>query len=216
MDREEGQGKQMKADLAKVLIAGAVALGLAGCAEYGGKMASGGTMASGDDDPVELVLGTDGIKSPLFGMGNGLSAAVALNAKGVAVFNYATKGTKDNLKRLTKKKRAINLAAVLARGLGKSKLRAKVQGVATLGSTKKNPDWVILVVRPKPPKGVSRKQYEDAIYNLVLALQDKKTEKMMGKVWKRWSPQPNPFVFENVGVKLHPGAIRAYKKLGRL
>ena len=200
----------MKANFAKVLIAGVLAVGLVGCAGSGGQ--SGGQ----SDNPVELVLGTDGIKSPLFGMGNGLSTAMALNAKGVAVYNYATKGTKDNLKRLTKKKRAINLAAVLAKGLGKSKLRSKVQGVATLGSTKKKPDWVILVVRPKPPKGVSKKQYENAIYNLVLALQNKKTKKLMGKSWKRWAPQPNPIVFKNVGVKMHPGAVRAYKKLGRL
>ena len=55
----------------------------------------------------------------------------------------------------------------------------------TLGSTKKKPNWVVLVVRPKPPKGVPKAQYEGAIYQLMKALTSKKTMKLMKKHWQR-------------------------------
>ena len=68
-------------------------------------------------ETVELVLGSDKIKTKnkIFDLGMGLAAAVALNAEGVAGFNYATKGSKDNLKRITAKKRASTLPSFPAR-----------------------------------------------------------------------------------------------------
>ena len=185
------------------LLAAVAMLGFAGCAEETASSGGGG-------DPVELVLGTDSEKSPLFGMGNGIATAVALGAEGVAVYNYSTKGAKDNLKRISKKKRAINLAAVPLRALEKSKNRNKVQGLMMLGSTRKKPDWVALVVRPKPPKGVSKEAYNAAIAQLVKALNSKATRKLMKKHWKRWAPNRATSVFESAGVKVHPAVAKAY------
>ncbi len=194
----------MKMKTITTLLAAVAMLGLAGCAAE--TASSGG----GGDDPVELVLGTDSEKSPLFGMGTGIANAIALGAKGVAVFNYSTKGAKDNLKRITKKKRAINLAAVPLRALEKSKNRKKVMGLMMLGSTRKKPDWIALVVRPKPPKGVSKARYNAAIAELVKALNSKATRKLMKKHWKRWAPNRAANVFESAGVKVHPAVAKAY------
>lgn len=198
----------MKMKTITTLLAAVAMLGLAGCAAE--TASSGG----GGDDPVELVLGTDSEKSPLFGMGTGIANAIALGAKGVAVFNYSTKGAKDNLKRITKKKRAINLAAVPLRALEKSKNRKKVMGLMMLGSTRKKPDWIALVVRPKPPKGVSKARYDNAIYQLVKALNNKKSRKVIKKAWKRWAPNRNQALFKIVGLKYHAAATRAFKDLG--
>lgn len=200
--------KDMKTRKITTLLAAVAMLGFAGCAEQTAKSGGGG------GDPVELVLGTDGTKSPLFAMGNGIATAIALNAEGVAVFNYSTKGSKDNLKRLTKKKRAINLAAVSLGALEKFKDRNKVLGIMTLGSTRKKPDWVVLVVRPKPPKGVSKARYDNAIYQLVKALNNKKSRKVIKKAWKRWAPNRNQALFKIVGLKYHAAATRAFKDLG--
>ena len=194
---------KMKMKTSKVLLTAAMIAGLLGSA-----------LQAAAAGPVELVFGTDKIKSKLFKMGVGLSAAIALNADGVVVFNYSTKGSKDNLKRLTAKKRAINLAVVSGKALKNAKQRDKVLAVMTLGSTKKKPDWVVLVVRPKPPKGVSKARYEGAIYQLVKALTSKKTMKLMKKHWKRWAPQRNAVALKNIGVKYHAGAIKAFKEMG--
>ena len=160
------------------------------------------------------MLGTDSNDSDLFKMGNVLATAVALNTDAVAVYNYSTKGSKDNLKRIAKKRRAINLAAVTLKALEKFKKRKAVQGVVMLGSTRKNPDWVALVVRVKAPKGISKQAYEEAIYQLVKVIYSKKTRKMMKKSWKRWAPNRATVIFKSVGVKLHPGALRAFADLG--
>ncbi len=200
----------MKTKTIKTLLAAVGIVALAGCAQQAATSGGGG----GGGDPVELVLGTDGIKSKLFALGNGIATAVALNADGVEVYNYATKGSKDNLKRITKKKRAINLAAVRLKALEKSKLRKKVMGVMTLGSTRKNPDWVVLVVRPKPPKGVAKKTYDNAIYQLVKALYNKKSNKVIKKAWGRWAPNRNAVILKSAGVKYHPAALKALTELG--
>lgn len=204
----------MKMKTLTTLLAAIAMLGFSGCAEESAKSGGASAAKSGGGDPVELVLGTDKTSSPIFAMGNGLATAVALSSDSVSVFNYSTKGTKDNLKRITKKKRAINLAAVMLRGLEKSKLRKKVMGLAMLGSTRKNPDWVALVVRPKPPKGVSKARYNAAIANLVKTLYSKSTRKLMKKHWKRWAPNRATVVFKSVGVEIHPAALKVYKELG--
>ena len=199
----------------RILISATVIAGLVVGVQVVGVQVAGAQQASAAEN-VELVLGSDKIKTKnkIFELGNGLAAAVALNAKGVAVFNYATKGSKDNLKRITAKKRAINLAIVSGKVLKKDKKRGKVLGLMTLGSTKKKPDWVVLVVRPKPPKGVSKKDYNNAIYRLVKALTGKKATKMLRKSWKRWAPQRNPIALKNIGVKVHPSAVKAFNEMG--
>ena len=50
---------------------------------------------------VELVIGTGNIKGNLFAAGNAISIASALNGKGFKIYNYGTKGGKDNIKRVT-------------------------------------------------------------------------------------------------------------------
>ena len=98
--------------------------------------------------------------------------------------------------------------------LEKFKGRKNVLGIMTLGSTRKNPDWVVLVVRPKPPKGVSKAQYNNAIYQLVKALNNKKSRKVIKKSWKRWAPNRNQALFKTVGLKYQAAAARAIKDLG--
>ena len=102
----------------KVLISAAMIAGLV----FGVQIA--GAQQASAAETVEFVLGSDKIKTKnkIFDLGMGLAAAVALNAEGVAIFNYATKGSKDNLKRITAKKRAINLAIVSGKVLKKDKM----------------------------------------------------------------------------------------------
>ena len=194
----------MKIKYLGILVA-AASLALGGCAEIGGGGDGG--------DPVELVIGTDSNTSDLFKMGNGLATAVALNSDALAVYNYATKGSKDNLKRIAKKKRAINLAAVRLKELETLKKRQAIEAVVMLGSTRKNPDWVALVVRARAPKGVSKEAYKNAIYELVKVIYSEKARKTMQKSWKRWAPNRAAAIFESVGIKYNAGAIQAFNEL---
>ena len=55
---------------------------------------------------------------------------------------------------------------------------------------------------------------EEVIYQIVKYVFTKKTKKYMKTVYKSWNPKPGLSVFKNAGVKMHPGALRAYKELG--
>ena len=158
------------------------------------------------DGPVELVIGTGSTKSKLFAMGNGVATAVALNGQGVSVYNYATKGAKDNLKRISKKKRAINLAAVPAKALAKAdaKQLKEISGLMALGSDMG--DTVLLVVRNKAPKGVSKADYAKAVGNVVAVLKSAAAAKLIKREWPGWSPGSGADAFKAAGVKLHAAA----------
>ena len=87
---------------------------------------------------MELVIGTGNIKGKLFAAGNAISVASVLHGKGVKVYNYGTKGGKDNIKRISKKKRAINFGLVSAKDLGKAKKKQlkAIRGLMAVGKAK--------------------------------------------------------------------------------
>ncbi|MEE8332871.1 MAG: hypothetical protein V3R85_03400 [Alphaproteobacteria bacterium] len=158
------------------------------------------------DGQIELVIGTGSIKGKIFAMGNGVATAVALGGKGVAIYNYATKGAKDNLKRISKKKRAINLAAVPAKSLAKAgaKQLKAISGLMSLGTHKG--DTVLLVVRNKAPKGVSKSAYAKAVGEVVAVLNSAAAAKMIKREWSGWSPASGAGAFKSAGVKRHAAA----------
>ena len=55
---------------------------------------------------------------------------------------------------------------------------------------------------------------EDVIYQIVKYVYSAKNEKYMKTVYKSWNPKAGIAAFKNAGVKMHPGALRAYKELG--
>ena len=139
---------------------------------------------------MELVLGTGSIKGNLFAAGNAISIASVLQGKGVKVYNYGTKGGKDNIKRIAKKKRAINFGFVTAADLGKAK-----------GKT------VLLIVRNKAPKKVSKEAYAAAVAQVVSILKSKKGVSRVKAAWKGYTPSSAAADFKAAGVKLHKAAI---------
>ena len=56
----------------------------------------------------------------------------------------------------------------------------------------------------------------DVIYQIVKYTFSKKTDKYMKTVYKSWNPEPGIEAFKNAGIKMHPGALRAYKELGMM
>ena len=156
---------------------------------------------------MELVLGTGDIKGSLFAAGNAISIASVLQGKGVKVYNYGTKGGKDNIGRLSKKKRAINFGLVTAADLGKAKpkqLKA-IRGLMAVGKDKGK--TVLLIVRDKAPKKVSKKAYAAAVAQVVGILKSKKGMARVKAAWKGYSPSSGAADFKAAGVKLHKAAI---------
>ena len=156
---------------------------------------------------MELVLGTGSIDGKLFAAGNAISIASVLQGKGVKVYNYGTKGGKDNIKRISKKKRAINFGLVTAADLGKAKpkqLKA-VSGLMAIGKAKGK--TVLLIVRNKAPKKVSKEAYAAAVAQVVAILKSKKGMARVKSAWKGYSPSSGAADFKAAGVKLHKAAI---------
>jgi hypothetical protein len=158
-------------------------------------------------DDIELILGSGNTSGPAFAVGNGISTAVVLNANGVKVYNYGTKGDKDNLKRIAGKRRPINLALVTAKGLAKGKkaeLKA-VSGVMAVGSVKGGP--LLLIARNKAPKGLSSGDYDAALGQVVKALKNPKSAKVLMGAWKGWKPSSGESHFKAAGIKLHKASM---------
>ena len=156
---------------------------------------------------LELVVGTGGTSSAAFSAGNGMSIASVIHGKGIKIYNYGTKGDKDNIKRLTKKKRAINLAIVSAKGLAKANDKQKkgMRGLIALGKAKG--DTILLIVRNKAPKGVSKDRYSLAISEVVRVLKDTKAGKVIEKEWRDWSVSSGESALKAAGVKRHEAAL---------
>lgn len=155
---------------------------------------------------IELVLGTDKIDGELFAAGTAISVASALQAKGVKIFNYSTKGGKDNIGRISKKKRAINLGLVTAKDLAKAKgkqLKA-ISGLLAMGQAKGQ--TVLLIVRDKAPKKVSKGDYARAVAEVVRVLKSARTAKMVKQKWPNFAPSSGAADFKAAGVKLHKAA----------
>jgi hypothetical protein len=158
-------------------------------------------------DDIELVLGTDKIDGELFAAGTAISIASALEAKGMKIFNYSTKGGNDNIKRISKKKRAINLGLVTAKDLAKAsgKQLKAISGLLAMGKAKGQ--TVLLIVRNKAPKKVSKGDYAKAVAEVVRVLNSARTAKMVKQKWPSFSPSSGAAEFKAAGVKLHKAAM---------
>lgn len=156
---------------------------------------------------LELVLGTGSTKGTLFAAGSAISIASVLQGKGIKVYNYGTKGGKDNIKRISKKKRAINFGLVTAKDLSKAgdKQRKAFSGLMALGKAKG--ETVLLIVRNKAPKKVSKGDYAAAVAEFVRVLKSGKTAEMIKKQWSGFAPSSGASDFKAAGVKLHKAAI---------
>jgi len=175
------------------------------CLILGFVIASG--MSNSAANELELVVGTGGTSSAAFSAGNGMSIASVIHGKGIKIYNYGTKGDKDNIKRLTKKKRAINLAIVSAKGLAKANDKQKkgMSGLIALG--KAEGDTILLIVRNKAPKGVSKDKYSLAISEVLRVLKDSKAGKVIKNEWRDWSVSSGESAFKAAGVKRHKAAL---------
>ena len=157
---------------------------------------------------VELVIGTGNIKGNLFAAGNAISIASALNGKGFKIYNYGTKGGKDNIKRVTKKKKSINLGMVTSNDLSKAKAKQikKLRGLMSLGTLKGK--QILLIVRNKAPKKVAKDAYQSAISSVVKLLNSSNAQKRIKSAWAGYAPKAASDIFKNVGVKLHTSAMQ--------
>jgi hypothetical protein len=164
-------------------------------------------MSNSAANELELVVGTGGTSSAAFSAGNGMSIASVIHGKGIKIYNYGTKGDKDNIKRLTKKKRAINLAIVSAKGLAKANDKQKkgMSGLIALG--KAEGDTILLIVRNQAPKGVSKDKYSLAISEVLRVLKDSKAGKVIKNEWRDWSVSSGESAFKAAGVKRHKAAL---------
>lgn len=169
-------------------------------------VATAGTNASIAAD-LELVVGSGSTSGELFRAGSGLSVASVMHGKGIKIYNYGTKGDKDNIKRLTKKKRAINLALVSAKGLAKAndKQKKAMSGLMAVGKSKG--DTVLLIVRNKGPKGVSKADYASAVAEVVRVLKNPKSAAVIKGQWSGWSVSSGDAAFKAAGVKVHKAAM---------
>lgn len=161
--------------------------------------------ASAND--LELVIGTGSTKGQLFAAGSAISMASVLQGKGIKVYNYGTKGGSDNIKRISKSKRAINFALVTAKDLSKAKPKQikAFSGLMALGSAKG--EKVLLIVRNKAPKKVSKGEYAAAVAEVVRVLKSSKTAKMVKQQWDGYAPSSGASDFKAAGVALHKAAI---------
>jgi hypothetical protein len=155
---------------------------------------------------IDLVLGSGSTNGKVFAAGNAMSVAVALKGDGFALFNYGTKGSKENLKRISSKKRAINFAAVTVKALGKAKTKQlkAISGLMALGKTKGG--TLLLVVRNKAPKGVSKKAYNAAIASIARILKSSAASKRISKEWAGYAPSSGTAEFKAAGLKMHASA----------
>ena len=156
---------------------------------------------------LELVLGTGNTNGKLFAAGSAISMASVIEGKGIKVYNYGTKGGKDNIKRISKKKRAINFGLVTAKDLSKAKGKQlkEFSGLMALGKAKG--ETVLLIVRNKAPKKVSKSDYAAAVAEFVRVLKSAKSAKMVKQQWSGFSPSSGAADFKAAGVKLHKAAV---------
>jgi hypothetical protein len=156
---------------------------------------------------LELVIGTGNTKGTLFAAGSAISMASVVEGKAIKVYNYGTKGGNDNIKRISKNKRAINFGLVTAKDLAKAKAKQReaFSGLMALGKAKG--ENVLLIVRNKAPKKVSKADYAAAVAEFVRVLKSAKTAKMVKQQWPGFSPSSGAADFKAAGVKLHKAAI---------
>ena len=162
---------------------------------------------------AELVLGTGGVESAYFDLGNKLVRAIALDVDGVGVNIQSTKGDKDNLKLLAKKKRGVDLGLVrlddakAAWNAAGKKQNRKVRGLFSLGAGKDGKTVVLLA---------SQKVSDADAKAIVGYLLGKKGMARMKKLHAGWGAQAGSAAFKAAGIPMHPGAEAAIKDLGMM
>lgn len=156
---------------------------------------------------LELVLGTGSTNGKLFAAGSAISMASVLQGKGIKVYNYGTKGGNDNIKRISKNKRAINFALVTEKDLAKAsdKQRKAISGLMALGKAKG--ETILLIVRDKAPKKISNGDYAAAVAEFVRVLNSDKSSTMVKQQWPEYKPSSGASAFKAAGVKLHKAAM---------
>ncbi|MDA1325275.1 MAG: hypothetical protein O3C34_11045 [Proteobacteria bacterium] len=167
----------------------------------------GQTAPTAHADELELILGTGDVSGKLFAAGSAMSMASVVEGKGIKVYNYGTKGGKDNIKRIAAKKRAINFALVTAKDLAKAdeKARKAFSGLMAVGKAKG--ENVLLIVRNQAPKKISKGDYAAAVTEFVRVLKSAKSAKLVKKEWSGFNPSSGASDFKAAGVKLHKAAI---------
>lgn len=160
---------------------------------------------------AELVLGTGGIESAYFALGNKLVKAFALDVTGFQVNSQATKGDKDNIKLLGKKRRGAQLgfatlgAAKAAWNAKGKKQNRKIAGLISIGQNKDGKTVVLL----------ASKKLKDAHAEAIVSyLLSDKGKKRMAKLRARWNAQSGAAAFKAAGIPQHPGAKSALKAMG--
>lgn len=162
---------------------------------------------------ADLILGTGGVKSAYFNLGNKLVRAIALGVDGPTVNLQATKGDADNLKLLAKKRRGIQLGLVrldtakMAWNAEGKKQNRKVLGLFSLGSGKDGKPVVLLA---------SKKVDAADAKAIVGYLLSAKGMKRMKKLHPAWSAASGSAAFKAAGIPVHPGAVAALKDLGMM
>lgn len=162
---------------------------------------------------AELVLGSGGVESAYFDIGNKLVRAIALDVDSVGVNIQATKGDKDNLTLLAKKKRGVDIglvrldAAKAAWNAEGKKQNRKVRGLFSLGAGKDGKTVVLLA---------SQQVSEADAKAIVGYLLGKKGMARMKKLHGAWGPQAGSAAFKAAGIPMHPGAAAAIKDLGMM
>ena len=68
-------------------------------------------------------------------------------------------------------------------------------------------DTILLIVRNKAPKGVSKDKYSLAISEVVRVLKDTKAGKVIKNEWRDWSVSSGEAAFKAAGVKRHEAAL---------
>lgn len=165
------------------------------------------SIPTADATELELVIGTGNTSGKLFAAGSAISMASVLEGKGIKVYNYGTKGGKDNITRISKKKRAINFALVTAKDLAKAKnnQRKAISGLMAIG--KEKGETILLIVRDNAPRKVSKSDYAAAVAEFVRVLKSPRSVKLVKKEWSGFQPSSGAAEFKAAGVKLHKAAI---------
>lgn len=169
------------------------------------------TMSAAPAASAELVLGTGGVESAYFALGNKLVKAFALDLADFRVNSQATKGGKDNIKLLGKKRRGAQLgfatlgAAKAAWNAKGKKQNRKIAGLISIGKNKSGKTVVLLASKKL------KDAYAKAIVSYLLSAKGKKR---MAKLRANWDARSGADAFKAAGIPQHPGAKAALKAMG--
>jgi TRAP-type uncharacterized transport system substrate-binding protein len=151
-----------------------------------------------------LVLGSGDADSATFTLGNKLVKAIALDLDGITVNSRVTKGDKDNVKLLGKKKRGVDLgfatlgAATKAWNAEGKKQNRKFKGLLAIAKNKMGKTLYLLA---------GKKVKKDQAKAIVQYLLSAKGKKRLKKLKADASPASGAAEFKAAGIPLHAGAM---------